>query len=115
MPAGANHTPGSVGARWRAAILLGLVGSTFATVISRLAAPRIGRDPAVASMIEAVVPPRDKALEIEPEGDDRLLIDGRDFSWVLALCPGCFRRHMRLKSRRAGATLRGHPSPWRMR
>ncbi len=64
MPTGPHCR--SVSARWRAAILLGFVSSTFATVISQLAAPRIGRDPVVDWMIVAVIPLRDKALEIEP-------------------------------------------------
>jgi hypothetical protein len=46
----------NLGERWRVAIFLGLVSSTFSTVISQLAAPRIGCDPVVDWMIVAVIP-----------------------------------------------------------
>ena len=51
---------------WRAAALLGLVTSTFSTVVSRLGAAQIGRDPVVDWMVVAAIPLRDPALQAEP-------------------------------------------------
>jgi uncharacterized protein (DUF305 family) len=52
--------------RWRAALYLGLISSTFSTVVSQLSAARIGRDAAVDWMSVAVIPARDWALSVEP-------------------------------------------------
>src|SRR5437868_14180401 len=52
--------------RWRAAACLGLVSSTFSTIVSQLAAARIGRDAAVDWMVVASIPLRDSALTSDP-------------------------------------------------
>jgi hypothetical protein len=52
--------------RWRAALYLGLISSTFSTVVSQLSAGRIGRDAAVDWMSVAAIPARDWALSAEP-------------------------------------------------
>ena len=52
--------------RWRAALCLGLISSTFSTVVSQLTAARIGRDAAVDWMSVAAIPARDWALSVEP-------------------------------------------------
>ena len=52
--------------RWRAALYLGLISSTFSTVASQLAAARIGRDAAVDWMSVAAIPARDWAMSVEP-------------------------------------------------
>jgi uncharacterized protein (DUF305 family) len=73
--------------RWRAAICLGLVSSTFSTVVSQLSAGRIGRDAAVDWMSVAAIPARDWALSAEPSS---LAVaigiafhQWADFSWAL--------------------------------
>jgi hypothetical protein len=45
--------------RWRAAAYLGLISSTFSTVVSQLSAARIGRDAIVDWMSVAAIPARD--------------------------------------------------------
>ena len=52
--------------RWRAALYLGLISSTFSTVASQLSAARIGRDAAVDWMSVAAIPARDWAMSVEP-------------------------------------------------
>jgi len=52
--------------RWRAAAYLGLISSTFSTVVSQLSAARIGRDALVDWMSVAAIPARDWALTAEP-------------------------------------------------
>src|SRR4051812_18741418 len=54
--------------RWRAALWLGLVSSTFSTVVSSLLAARVGRDVAVDWMTVAAIPLRDAALDLRPSG-----------------------------------------------
>jgi len=56
----------SFSSRWRAAIYLGLISSTFSTIVSQLSAARIGRDAAVDWMSVAAIPARDWALSSEP-------------------------------------------------
>ncbi|MET7244227.1 DUF305 domain-containing protein [Methylobacterium sp. EM32] len=51
---------------WRAAALLGLLSSTFSTLVSQSTAARIGRDAAVDWMVVAAIPLRDAALSPEP-------------------------------------------------
>ena len=51
---------------WRSALVLGLISSTFSTIISQLMAARIGRDAVVDWMVVASIPLRDTALQIEP-------------------------------------------------
>ena len=78
--------PGTAG-RWRAAVYLGLISSTFSTVVSQLSAARIGRDATVDWMSVAAIPARDWALTAEPSvGAVAVGIafhQWADFSWAL--------------------------------
>ena len=82
-------TPGdnSAAQRWRAAVHLGLISSTFSTVVSQLSAARIGRDAAVDWMSVAAIPARDWALTADPSiGPIAIGIafhQWADFSWAL--------------------------------
>jgi uncharacterized protein (DUF305 family) len=73
--------------RWRAAASLGLISSTFSTVVSQLSAARIGRDASVDWMSVAAIPARDWALSAEPStGAIAIGIafhQWADFSWAL--------------------------------
>jgi uncharacterized protein (DUF305 family) len=73
--------------RWGAAVYLGLISSTFSTVVSQLSAARIGRDAAVDWMSVAAIPARDWALTAEPSiGAVAIGIafhQWADFSWAL--------------------------------
>ncbi|MGY3443646.1 MULTISPECIES: DUF305 domain-containing protein [unclassified Bradyrhizobium] len=51
---------------WLAAVELGLISSSFSTIVSQLAAARIGRDAAVDWMTVAAIPARDGVLGPEP-------------------------------------------------
>jgi uncharacterized protein (DUF305 family) len=77
----------SPSARWRAAIYLGLISSTFSTVVSQLSAARIGRDAAVDWMSVAAIPARDWALSSEPSAAAIAIgiafHQWADFSWAL--------------------------------
>ena len=81
-----DETP-SLSARWRAAIYLGLISSTFSTIVSQLSAARIGRDAAVDWMSVAAIPARDWALSLEPSavaiGIGIAFHQWADFSWAL--------------------------------
>jgi uncharacterized protein (DUF305 family) len=72
---------------WRAAALLGLVSSTFSTLVSQLSAARLGRDAAVDWMVVASIPLRDGILASEPTV--RAVVGGilfhqwADFSWAM--------------------------------
>jgi uncharacterized protein (DUF305 family) len=81
-----DDTP-SLSARWRAAIYLGLISSTFSTIVSQLSAARIGRDAAVDWMSVAAIPARDWALSLEPSavaiGIGIAFHQWADFSWAL--------------------------------
>src|SRR4051794_41694986 len=72
---------------WRAAILLGLASSTYSTLISQLAAGRLGRDPWVDWMSVAAIPARDWALQLEPGwasiATGIAFHQWADFSWAL--------------------------------
>jgi uncharacterized protein (DUF305 family) len=72
---------------WRAAMLLGLVTSTFSTVVSTLVAMRLGRYAPTDWMIVASIPFRDPALQIEPSGwvilAGILFHQWADFSWTV--------------------------------
>jgi uncharacterized protein (DUF305 family) len=74
-------------ARWRAAIYLGLISSTFSTIVSQLSAARIGRDAAVDWMSVAAIPARDWALSLEPSAVAIAIgiafHQWADFSWAL--------------------------------
>ena len=73
--------------RWIAAAYLGLISSTFSTVVSQLSAARIGRDALVDWMSVAAIPARDWALTAEPSiGAIAVGIafhQWADFSWAL--------------------------------
>ena len=74
-------------ANWRAAVALGLISSSFSTLVSQLAAARIGRDAAVDWMTVAMIPLRDPALSGRP--DPVIDLVGvifhqlADFSWAV--------------------------------
>lgn len=73
--------------RWIAAAALGLISSSFSTIVSQLFAARIGRDAAVDWMTVAAIPVRDWALSAEPSWS--AIVTGiafhqwADFSWAL--------------------------------
>ena len=73
--------------RWIAAAELGLISSTFSTLVSQLFAARIGRDAAVDWMTVAAIPARDWALSAEPSWSAMLagiaFHQWADFSWAL--------------------------------
>jgi hypothetical protein len=101
--------------RWRAAVCLGLISSTFSTVVSQLSAARIGRDASVDWMSVAAIPARDWALTAEPSiGAIAVGItfhQWADFSWG-----GLFRsfwemdRHSPSGLARRRRRAMGHPS-----
>lgn len=72
---------------WRAAALLGLLSSTFSTLVSQLTAARIGRDAAVDWMVVAAIPLRDGVLSPDPAwpviAAGILFHQWADFSWAL--------------------------------
>jgi uncharacterized protein (DUF305 family) len=78
--------PGRAG-RWRAAAYLGLISSTFSTIVSQLTAARLGRDAAVDWMSVAAIPARDWALSAEPStaaiAVGIAFHQWADFSWAL--------------------------------
>jgi uncharacterized protein (DUF305 family) len=72
---------------WIAAVKLGLVSSTFSTLLSQFAAARIGRDAAVDWMTVAAIPLRDGVIAARP-GWDAIAAgiafhQWADFSWAL--------------------------------
>lgn len=73
--------------RWIAAAQLGLISSTFSTIVSQLFAARIGRDAAVDWMTVAAIPTRDWAISAEPSWSAILagiaFHQWADFSWAL--------------------------------
>ncbi|AMA58688.1 DUF305 domain-containing protein [Bradyrhizobium sp. CCGE-LA001] len=73
--------------RWMAAAALGLISSTFSTIVSQLFAARIGRDAAVDWMTVAAIPARDWAISAEPSWSATLagiaFHQWADFSWAL--------------------------------
>ena len=73
--------------RWIAAIELGLISSTFSTVVSQFFAARIGRDAAVDWMTVAAIPARDWAISAEPSWSAILagiaFHQWADFSWAV--------------------------------
>jgi uncharacterized protein (DUF305 family) len=72
---------------WWAAAYVGLISSTFSTLVSQLSAARIGRDAAVDWMSVATIPARDWPLTVEPSiGAVAVGIafhQWADFSWAL--------------------------------
>jgi len=75
------------GLNWRAAALLGLISSTFSTLMSQLISARIGRDAAVDWMVVAAIPLRDPILQSDPTWTGIiggiLLHQWADFSWAM--------------------------------
>src|SRR4051794_31799550 len=73
--------------RWLAAAQLGIVSSTFSTLISQVTAAQLGRDPLVDWMTVAAIPARDAMLSSEPTvGAVAIGIafhQWADFSWAL--------------------------------
>jgi uncharacterized protein (DUF305 family) len=80
---------------WRAAILLGLISSSYSTLVSQLAAARIGRDAAVDWMSVAAIPARDWVLQTEPSWSAITIgiafHQWADFSWALVFFGLCGR------------------------
>lgn len=77
----------SARARWLAAALLGVFSSSYSTLVSHLAAERLGRDAGVDWMSVAAIPLRDWAISAEPT--TAAIVTGiafhqwADFSWAL--------------------------------
>jgi uncharacterized protein (DUF305 family) len=75
------------GLNWRAAALLGLVSSTFSTLVSQFLATRIGRDAVIDWMVVSTIPFRDGMLQFEPSWP--VIIAGilfhqwADFTWAV--------------------------------
>lgn len=73
---------------WIAAVQLGLISSSFSTIVSQLFAARIGRDAWVDWMTVATIPARDTALSAEPSWSAVLagiaFHQWADFSWAVA-------------------------------
>ncbi|MCA1453016.1 DUF305 domain-containing protein [Bradyrhizobium sp. BRP22] len=72
---------------WLAAAELGLISSTFSTIVSQLFAARIGRDAWVDWMTVAAIPARDWAISAEPSWSAILagiaFHQWADFSWAM--------------------------------
>jgi hypothetical protein len=72
---------------WIAAAELGLISSSFSTMVSQLFAARIGRDALVDWMTVAAIPMRDVALSVEPSWSAILVgiafHQWADFSWAV--------------------------------
>src|SRR4051812_3187879 len=81
------RSAGGNGIDWRAAALLGLISSTYSTIVSSLFAARIGRDALVDWMVVATIPFRDPALFVHPPW--WVILGGivfhqwADFSWAI--------------------------------
>jgi hypothetical protein len=97
---------------WRAAAWLGLISSSYSTLISQLAAARLGRDAAVDWMSVAAIPARDWALQSEPSWSSIAIgiafHQWADFSWALVFF-GLFGRWTSRLSPRAIAII---ALPW---
>jgi uncharacterized protein (DUF305 family) len=99
---------------WRAAILLGLISSTYSTLVSQFGAMRLGRDAFVDWMTVAAIPTRDWALQTEPSWSTTAIgiafHQWADFSWALVFF-GVFGRWT---SRLSPVTLALVAIPWAM-
>jgi uncharacterized protein (DUF305 family) len=73
--------------RWLAAAELGLISSTFSTIVSQLFAARIGRDASIDWMTVAAIPARDWPISAEPSWSAILagiaFHQWADFSWAM--------------------------------
>jgi uncharacterized protein (DUF305 family) len=93
-------------------MLLGLLSSTYSTLVSQLAAGRFGRDAAVDWMTVAAIPARDWALQSSPTWS--AIVGGiafhqwADFSWALVFFGVFARRTARLR----GAQIAAVALPW---
>jgi uncharacterized protein (DUF305 family) len=80
-----NYWTSETRLNWKAAIVLGLISSSFSTLVSQFTAGRIGRDAFVDWMIVASIPLRDAALQSEPTwpivAAGILFHQWADFSW----------------------------------
>ncbi|MDB5506671.1 MAG: hypothetical protein JWR75_1309 [Devosia sp.] len=80
-----NYWTSDTRLNWKAAVVLGLISSTFSTFVSQFTAGRIGRDAFVDWMIVASIPLRDAALQSEPTwpivAAGILFHQWADFSW----------------------------------
>jgi uncharacterized protein (DUF305 family) len=74
-------------ATWKAAAVLGLVTSTFSTVVASLGAGRLGQDPLVDWMVVAAIPLGSGVFEAEPTWPvilaGILFHQWADFSWAI--------------------------------
>src|SRR3954453_2529228 len=81
---GIMSTPKS---NWLAAAELGLISSSFSTIVSQLFSARLGRDAFVDWMTVAAIPMRDAALSAEPSWSSILagiaFHQWADFSWAV--------------------------------
>ncbi|MEZ0169523.1 DUF305 domain-containing protein [Microvirga sp. TS319] len=72
---------------WRTAMLLGLISSTFSTLVSQLMAARIGRDAVIEWMVVASIPLRSQVFAMDPSwgtiAAGILFHQWADFSWAL--------------------------------
>src|SRR5437588_11860258 len=72
---------------WKAAIALGLLSSSYSTLVSELAAGRIGRDAAVDWMTVATIHARDWSLSVARTWSASLIgisfLLWADFTWAL--------------------------------
>jgi uncharacterized protein (DUF305 family) len=97
---------------WRAAAWLGLLSSSYSTLISQLAAARLGRDAAVDWMSVAAIPARDWALQAEPTASSIAIgiafHQWADFSWALVF----FGLFGRWTSRLSPAAIAALALPW---
>ena len=80
-----THWTSETKLNWKAAVVLGLISSSFSTLVSQFTAGRIGRDAFVDWMIVASIPLRDAALQSEPTwpvvAAGILFHQWADFSW----------------------------------
>jgi uncharacterized protein (DUF305 family) len=86
LPASGHPLPG-LKSNWIAAAQLGLLSSTYSTIVSQLFAARLGRDAAVDWMTVASIPLRDWAISSEPSWTAILggiaFHQWADFSWAM--------------------------------
>lgn len=83
----ARHVTRDNKLNWKAAALLGLITSTFSTIVAQLLGARLGRDAVVDWMMVASIPLQSRALEAEPSWPiilaGILFHQAADFFWAL--------------------------------
>jgi uncharacterized protein (DUF305 family) len=103
-------TPGK--SRWLAAAQLGLVSSTFSTLLSQVAAAQLGRDPLVDWMTVATIPARATVLSPDPTATAVAIgiafHQWADFSWALVF----FGLWGRWTGKLHPAAIAGLAAPW---